>query len=88
MATEDNTSKVMWFVAGAAVGASLALLFAPASGEDTRRKIRRSAEKGKDNIADRSRELMDKGRGLYERGKEMADDAAALFERGKKLMEG
>jgi len=88
MASEDNTSKVMWFIAGTAVGASLALLFAPASGEETRRKIRRSAERSRDQIADRSRDLMEKGRGLYERGKEMADDAAALFERGKKLMEG
>jgi len=88
MASEDNTSKVMWFIAGTAVGASLALLFAPASGEETRRKIRRSAERSRDQIADRGRDLMEKGKGLYERGKEMADDAAALFERGKKLMEG
>ena len=27
---EDNTSKVAWFFAGAAIGASIALLFAPA----------------------------------------------------------
>jgi gas vesicle protein len=85
---EDNTSKATWFIAGAALGATLALLFAPAAGEVTRRKIRRSAEKGKDRLAESGRDLMDKGRGLYEKGKDLADDAAELFEKGRKLVEG
>lgn len=85
---EDNTSKAMWFIAGTAVGATLALLFAPASGEVTRRKIRKTADKGKDRLTESGRELMDKGRGLYEKGKDLADDAAELFEKGRKLVEG
>ena len=88
MSVEDNTSKAVWFVAGAAIGATLALLFAPASGAETRRKIRHTAERGKERLADVSEELMDKGRALYERGKGLADDAADLFERGRKLVEG
>jgi gas vesicle protein len=88
MSTEDSTSRAMWFVAGAAVGATLALLFAPATGEETRRRIRRSAVRGKDRLADASQDLMDRGRDLYEKGRDMADDAAKLFERGKKMVEG
>lgn len=88
MSSEDNTSKAMWFVAGAAVGATLALLFAPASGTETRRRIRRQAERSKDRLADASHDLMEKGRGLYEKGRDLADDAAKLFERGKKMVEG
>ena len=34
----DNTSKLVWFFAGAAIGATIALLYAPASGEEMRRK--------------------------------------------------
>jgi len=36
---EDNTSKLVWFLAGAAIGSAIALLYAPASGDETRRKI-------------------------------------------------
>ena len=39
----DRGSGIGWFVLGAALGAGLALLFAPASGEETRRRIRREA---------------------------------------------
>jgi gas vesicle protein len=88
MSMEDKTSNAMWFVAGAAVGATLALLFAPSSGVETRRRIRRTAERSKDRLSDVSHDLMDKGRELYERGRDMADDAAKLFERGKKMVEG
>jgi gas vesicle protein len=88
MNSEDYSSRALWFVAGAAVGATLALLFAPASGDVTRRRIRRAAEDGKDRISEAGRDLMERGRDLYEKGKQVADDAASLFERGRKLVEG
>ncbi len=85
---EDNGSKALWFVAGAAVGATLALLFAPASGEVTRRRIGRTAAKGRDYFEEAGRDVLDRGKGLYEKGRKLADDAADLFERGKKMVEG
>lgn len=39
----DTTSFLTGILVGAAVGAGIALLFAPASGDDTRRLIRRRA---------------------------------------------
>jgi len=53
------------FLLGAAVGAGLALLFAPQSGEETRADIRRVARKAKR-----------KARDLGESGKEFAEDLA------------
>jgi gas vesicle protein len=88
MYSEDNTSKAMWFVAGAALGATLALLFAPASGRVTRRQLRRRVEHGADVISDSSQEILQKGKDLYEKGRQMADDAAELIERGRKMVEG
>jgi gas vesicle protein len=85
---QDNTSKVVWFVAGAAIGATIALLYAPASGEVTRRKIRRSAEDSREALASGGRELMDRGRELYDKGRKIADEAADMFERGRKLVQG
>lgn len=40
----DTTSFLTGVLVGAAVGAGLALLFAPASGDDTRRLLRRRAK--------------------------------------------
>jgi len=37
MADQDYGSKVVWFMAGIAIGATVALLYAPATGEQTRR---------------------------------------------------
>ena len=88
MTYEDHTSKAMWFVAGAAVGATLALLFAPASGRVTRRQLRRSVEHGTDAISETSNNILEKGKELYEKGRQMADDAAQMIERGRKMVEG
>jgi len=87
MADESNGSKVVWFMAGIAVGASVALLFAPASGEQTRRKIVKRTQQGKDALADSGREMLERGKEMYERGRKLADDAAEMFERGRKIVE-
>lgn len=85
---QDYNSKALWFVAGAAVGATIALLFAPASGEETRRAIGRGATRGKESLADMGRDAVEKGKEYMEKGRHLADEAADLFERGRKLVEG
>ena len=88
MYSEDYTSKATWFITGAAIGASLALLFAPASGRVTRRQIRRQVEQGTDALSESSHDLLEKGKELFDRGRKMADDAADMIERGRKMVEG
>jgi gas vesicle protein len=85
---QDDAGKILWFVAGAALGAGIALLYAPQSGRDTRRIIKKKTREGREALADSSRDLMDKGRDLYDKGRRVADDAAELFERGRRLVEG
>ena len=84
---EDN-GKLGWFLAGAVIGAGVALLFAPKSGKDTRRYIGETSKEGQKAMEASGKELMDRGKELYERGKKIADDAAELFERGRKLVQG
>jgi gas vesicle protein len=83
----DNTDRVVWFLAGAAIGASIALLYAPKSGKETRRFLGKKARQGREAVTDVSRDLAEKGRDLYEMGRRMADDAAELFEKGRRLVE-
>ena len=87
MSKDDTGSSIAWFLAGAATGAALALLYAPKSGKDTRRYLHKQTQDGREAVESSGKELMDRGKELYERGRKIADDAAELFERGRKLVQ-
>ncbi len=84
----DFTGKLTWFLAGAAVGAAIALLYAPQSGRDTRRAISRTATRGKEAVAETTSDLIESGREMFDRGRKLVEDAADLFDRGRKLVQG
>jgi gas vesicle protein len=84
----ENGGKLVWFLAGASIGATIALLVAPQSGRETRRIIKRKTREGREVLSDTSRDLMEKGRDLYEKGLRVADDAAEMIERGRRMVEG
>jgi gas vesicle protein len=84
----DNGNYIIWFTAGAAIGATIALLYAPQTGRDTRRFLHKKTRQGREALADAGGDLADKGKELIDRGRRMADDAADLFERGRKIIEG
>jgi gas vesicle protein len=89
MARNNNIGENMvWFFVGATVGAAVALLYAPQSGERTRRLIVRKLSDGRDALSDTGTDLLDKGRELYEQGRRVADDAAEMLERGRKMVRG
>ncbi len=88
MAEESGAAeKIMFFMLGAFVGAVTALLLAPRSGEETRRLIAEKAREGKDYLASRSKEVVEKASGFVERGKEaiqqQRDQLSAALEAGK-----
>jgi gas vesicle protein len=87
MDEQDDNGRLAWFLAGAAIGAAVALLYAPKSGKDTRKYLRVSSKDGREAMEAGGRELMDRGKEIYERGKQIAEDAAELFERGRKLVQ-
>jgi gas vesicle protein len=72
------------FVLGAITGAAVALLVAPASGEETRRMLAEKAREGRDKASGAAREAAQKGRELWERQRETLTTA---FERGKEAYE-
>ena len=65
--SKDNSGGLMVaFVVGALTGAAVALLFAPASGEETREFLGQKAREGQT----KAREAMDQGRDYYARQRE------------------
>ena len=87
MADESSGDRIIWFLTGASIGAAIALLYAPASGAQTRRRIVKRTQQGRDAIADSGKDMLERGREMYERGRKLADEAADMFERGRKLVE-
>jgi gas vesicle protein len=79
--SKDNSGNLMVaFVIGALTGAAVALLFAPASGEETREFIGQKAREGRA----RAREAMDQSRDYYQRQR---DTLASAVERGREAFQ-
>jgi gas vesicle protein len=69
MASNDSIGPggfLVAFVAGAAVGAAVALLFAPGSGDETRQYLGERAREGRDRAAEAARQ----GREAFNRQRE------------------
>ncbi len=69
-------SGIGLFLLGAAVGAGIALLFAPQSGEETRADIRRVARKAKRKARDLGESGRELAEELMETGRDAVDDLA------------
>lgn len=69
----DNTGKVLFAaLVGAAAGAIAGVLLAPASGEETRRKLREEGERIKDDVTKKVGSLAEEGREKIEEIKKKA----------------
>jgi gas vesicle protein len=82
MANDSNSAGgvFMAFALGAVAGAAVALLYAPAAGDETRRKIAERAREGRD----RADELTREGRDFLNRQRE---HLATAVERGREAFD-
>lgn len=88
MAENNSTMNTMFaFLLGGIIGAGLALLYAPASGEETRKRIREQAAKNLDDLKERYESAVDtveegvgKVRGTIE---EKKNEVATAYQAGK-----
>ena len=79
--SKDNSGNLMIaFVVGALTGAAVALLFAPASGEETREYLGQKAREGRD----KAREAVEQGREYYQRQR---DNVANAVDRGREAFQ-
>ena len=85
---DGGSNRIAWFLAGVVIGATAAILYAPKSGKDSRQYITDQTQKGKEAVDDKTREIAESSRDMFERGRKVVEDAADLFERARKLVRG
>jgi gas vesicle protein len=83
----EDSSSFGWFLAGLGLGALIGVLYAPKSGRETREDILRSAEEGREFVANRARQArvqadqwVDRGRDVLQKQK---DQFTAAVEAGR-----
>jgi gas vesicle protein len=80
MAKDNSGSLMVAFVFGALTGAAVAILFAPASGEETRDYLGQKAREGKV----KARDAMDQGREYY---RSQRENLVTAVERGREAFQ-
>ena len=78
--TSGAGSVMLAFVVGALTGAAVALLFAPASGDETREYLGQKAREGRD----RAKDAVDQSREFYQRHRETV---ATAIDRGREAFQ-
>jgi gas vesicle protein len=66
----ENDSKISYFFLGLGLGVAAGVLFAPQSGEETRRLLKDKAEEGVDILKRRGADLQETAAEAMERGKQ------------------
>lgn len=69
----------VYFLAGLGIGAIAALIFAPGSGEETRRYVAAKAEEGKDYLAGKGKEVRRQAGEFIVKGKELMSKGRERF---------
>ena len=80
MANDNSGSVMIAFLVGAVTGAAVALLYAPASGEETREYLGERAREGRE----KARQAVDQGRDYYQRQRE---NVTSAVDRGREAFQ-
>jgi len=84
MAESSGGDKFLYFLAGAGIGAVLALLFAPKSGKETRDFLAKTATDSKDYVSNKYTE----GRQFVgDTGRKVTDDFNSFLDRSKEAVQ-
>lgn len=75
MSEEKGISGLIYFLAGAAIGAGLALLYAPQAGVETRKKIKETSEKVTDDVKEHYEKISEEAKKSIEHVKNAAEKA-------------
>jgi gas vesicle protein len=86
----SGATFLIGFIAGSMIGAGLALMFAPTSGDETRRevaeraqRVREKAREGLGTASERVTHFAERGKAIYQNAAEKAREAAQAVREGR-----
>lgn len=82
MTERENTGtsvEMVWFFAGALLGAGLALLYAPKTGRELREQVNDYTNDAMEKVKEFGSEAQEKVKSSYNRGKEIVGEKTARF---------
>ncbi|HLH16696.1 MAG TPA: YtxH domain-containing protein [Bryobacteraceae bacterium] len=82
---DEGANRLGWFLTGAVIGVTIAMLYSPRSGKDTRQYL---SDQGREKFGDGAQGIIEASKEMFERGRQLVEDAAELFERGRRLVNG
>jgi gas vesicle protein len=85
---DQGSNRIAWFVTGVILGATVAMLYAPKSGKETRQIVGEHTQRGKEAVTGAGKDIADASRDMFDRGRKVVEDAADLFDRARKLVRG
>jgi gas vesicle protein len=74
MADDNRVNGFAWFLAGLSVGALAGILYAPKSGRETREDLANNAQKGKEYLRARGKQVAEQVGTLVDRSKDQLSD--------------
>lgn len=78
--------EIACLIAGLTIGAGLALLLSPSTGEEMRYTLRRGYRKAMKHLGRRGRDLRDRAEDLLEHAQDLREHAGDIRERGARLL--
>ena len=90
MSHRDNNAKIgaLMLLAGGIIGAGVALLYAPQSGEKTRKEIGRYAKKARKKTQEAVDAVEDFSEQVVDMAEQVGDRASEILEKGKDMAYG
>ena len=78
--------EIACLIAGLGIGAGLALLLSPSTGEEVRYALHRGYRKAMKRLGRRGRDLRDRAEDLLEHAQDLREHAGDIRERGSRLL--
>ena len=67
---DNDGGGILWFLAGLGIGAAMGILYAPKTGEETRKQLREAAEQGRGVVKERARQARDQAGTWADKGRD------------------
>ena len=87
-AQDEGSNRMAWFLTGAVLGATVAMLYTPKTGKQTRRFIADKTQQGREAVEETAGDIADASREMFERGRKLVEGVGGSVQEGPSSPDG